>query len=122
MISQSFYACRSYKCKKDSKVIRLFFALSGSVHIKAAHKMLMKLTPNKTLNRTFTCENEDVFHVPDLDEVVRDEGGGDDDQAVPGDGDQPFHLLQHLGTQRLGIATFAPSEVFQFLQIRLKIV
>ena len=55
--------------------------------------------------------------MPDLDEVVCDEGGSDDDQAVSGDGDQPLQLLQHLGTQRLGVAALAPVKVFQFLEI-----
>jgi len=42
----SFYVHRSRKCKKDSQVLS-FFTLSGSVHIKAARRTLMKLTPEK---------------------------------------------------------------------------
>ncbi len=41
---QSFYAHRSQKFKKYSQAVS-FFALLGSVHIKAARKMLMELTP-----------------------------------------------------------------------------
>jgi len=41
----SFYACRSQKWKNTVKLSR-FFKLLGSARIKAAHKMLMKLTPD----------------------------------------------------------------------------
>jgi len=41
----SFYNRRSQKHKKDSQVVNLFFTLLGSTSIKAAHKMLVKLTP-----------------------------------------------------------------------------
>jgi len=42
--TSSFYACRSWKCKIDWQLDYLF-ALSGFAWVKAACKMLMKLTP-----------------------------------------------------------------------------
>jgi len=33
--------------KKDSQVISVFFALLGPTTVKAARKMLVKLTPNR---------------------------------------------------------------------------
>jgi hypothetical protein len=59
--------------------------------------------------------------VPDFDEVVGDEGGEEDDEAVSGDGDQPLDLLQRLGAPRLQVAPLAPTEVFQFLKKMRKI-
>jgi hypothetical protein len=35
---------RSQKRKKDSQVVSLFIALSGSAHLKVARRTLMKLT------------------------------------------------------------------------------
>ena len=43
--TNSFYARRSQKCKKDSKV-KHFFALLGSVHVKAALKHIDEIDPN----------------------------------------------------------------------------
>ena len=43
--TSSFYAHRSQKRKKTVKSSS-FFALSGSVCVKAAHRMLIKLTPS----------------------------------------------------------------------------
>ena len=40
----SFYARRSRKCKK-LPVLTVIFALLGPASVKAAHRMLMKLTP-----------------------------------------------------------------------------
>jgi len=43
--TQSFYSCRSQKCKKytqDVNIFLLFWDLQ-SAHVKAAHKMFMKL-------------------------------------------------------------------------------
>jgi len=42
--TSSFYVHRSPKRKKDSQVESLFLALLGSVCVKSAHRMLMKLT------------------------------------------------------------------------------
>ena len=44
VFTSSFYACRSQKRKKDSQVMQLF-ALLGSLRVKAARKMLVKLIP-----------------------------------------------------------------------------
>ena len=41
---RSFYPCSSQKCKKLFE-LTVFFALLGSAHIKAASKILLKLTP-----------------------------------------------------------------------------
>jgi len=38
---------RSQKRKKGSQVVTVFLALSGSARAKAAHRMLMKLTPGE---------------------------------------------------------------------------
>ena len=43
VFTSSFHACRSEKCKKLLD-LTVLFALLGSVHLKAAHKMLVKLT------------------------------------------------------------------------------
>ena len=43
--TSSFYARRSQKCKKDSQIKQLFLLL-GLVCVKAARKLLMKLTPD----------------------------------------------------------------------------
>ena len=56
--------------------------------------------------------------MPDFNEVVGDEGRRDDDDAVPGDGDQPLRLLQEPSTGRFRVSTLAPVEVFQFLEQR----
>jgi len=45
MFMRSFYAPRSPKCRKKWWFECIFFALLGSVHVKALSKMLMKLTP-----------------------------------------------------------------------------
>jgi len=39
-----FYASRSQK-RKETVKLSVFFSLLGSAHTKAAHKMLVKLTP-----------------------------------------------------------------------------
>ena len=44
VITHSFYARRSQKRKKLLE-LTVFFALLGSTCVKAAHKMLMKMTP-----------------------------------------------------------------------------
>jgi hypothetical protein len=41
---KAFIACRSQKCKMI-KNLTVIIALMGSTRMKAAHKMLMKLTP-----------------------------------------------------------------------------
>jgi hypothetical protein len=46
----SFCTQRSQKCKKDWQLDYLF-ALSGSAHVKAARRMLMKLTPGLVIWR-----------------------------------------------------------------------
>ena len=53
--------------------------------------------------------------MPDLNEVVGDEGRDDDDDAVSGDRDEPLALAKKFGANRFGIAALAPPEVFQFL-------
>jgi len=45
----SFYESRSQKRKKDTDDLNVFFAHLGSAPIKAARKMLMKLTPDAAL-------------------------------------------------------------------------
>ena len=37
-----------------------FFALSGSASVKAAHRMLVKLTPDLSLYPTFSSSEEEV--------------------------------------------------------------
>jgi len=49
----SFYTRRSQKCKKTDGLI-VFFALLGSVNVKASHKMLMKSTPGADAIKKFT--------------------------------------------------------------------
>ena len=44
----SFYMCRSQKCKKLLD-LNVLFVLFGSLHIKAARKILLKLTPGLRL-------------------------------------------------------------------------
>ena len=44
LFTRSFYARRSQNCKKLLELI-VFFALLGSTRVKAARKMLVKLTP-----------------------------------------------------------------------------
>jgi len=48
--TSSFYACRSRKCKKTLMTWMSFFAHLGSLRVKAAHKLLMKLTPAGKVN------------------------------------------------------------------------
>jgi len=56
--TSGFCVCRSQKCKKDSQVVSLFLS-SGSAHVKAAHRMLMRSTPGihfiNILQADFTC-------------------------------------------------------------------
>ena len=54
--TSSFYKWRSQNCKKLQD-LTVSFALLGSAHIKAAHKMLLKLTPdlNKWVRTTCAC-------------------------------------------------------------------
>ena len=52
MFMSSFYACRSQKCKKLIE-LTLFFAVLGSVHVKAARKMLVKLTSRRHRRRRY---------------------------------------------------------------------
>jgi len=43
IIMSSFYALMSQKCKKTTDDLAVFFVHLGSVSVKVAHKMLMKL-------------------------------------------------------------------------------
>ena len=53
--TSSFYACRSQRRKKDSQV-KLLFALLGSARVKAARRMLVKLTPEDSHKPTFAMK------------------------------------------------------------------
>jgi len=48
--TSSFYLCRSKKRKKDTDDLAVFFILLGSAFVKAARKMLLKLTPGVSLS------------------------------------------------------------------------
>jgi len=52
-----FGVCRSQKCKKADS-LTVFFALLGSARVKAAHRMLMKLTPG--VGQTYPEDTIDV--------------------------------------------------------------
>jgi len=45
--------------KKDGKVMSGFFALLGPMRIKAAHKMLVKLTPGKEPSKVIKLQYSD---------------------------------------------------------------
>jgi len=57
----SFCACRSQKHKKYSEVISLFLALLGSAHAKAAHRILMKLTPARHIEWKKEGNNNNIY-------------------------------------------------------------
>ena len=55
VFTSSFYKHRSQKLLN----LTVFFALSGSAHVKAARKMLVKLTPCHRLNLSVDGLSED---------------------------------------------------------------
>ncbi len=57
---RNVYACRSQKCKKTVK-LSIIFALLGSALSKAAHRMLMKLTPGVRFFAAFCIYIDSCF-------------------------------------------------------------
>jgi hypothetical protein len=49
------------KAQKRQSSCQSFFALSGSVHLKAAHRMLMKFTPAADPIKLFFFDNEEFL-------------------------------------------------------------
>ncbi len=57
MFTLSFYARRSQKCKNSVVKLSVSFALLGSMHIKAANKIMIKFTPvGQVFNLTWICK------------------------------------------------------------------
>jgi len=61
--TQSFYMPRSWKRKKKTDNLTVFFVLSGYACIKAAHKMLVKLTPVTYHKEDKTGHRWNLLHV-----------------------------------------------------------
>ena len=66
----------------------------------------------------FTCDNENVFPLPDFDDEVGDNGWEYDNETIPGDWDQPLELVDHPGPGRLQVSALAPVEVFDALETK----
>jgi len=49
------FTCTDHKSAKKTDSLTVFFALMGSAHIKAAHRMLINLTPWINFTNIFTC-------------------------------------------------------------------
>ncbi len=61
--TRSFFERRYQKCKKDCDCLTVFFALLGSVRLKAVREMLVKSTPVTDLIKLFFISNEEFFFV-----------------------------------------------------------
>ncbi len=115
MLDQTGKPCKGYALKctllalptNISQGFKAFLGTNALAYLATREKKFCEID---------TCENEYIIHPPDLDEVIGDEGGDDDDDAVSRDRNQPLQLLQKFGAKRFRVAALAPMKIFQFLE------